>query len=162
MYDLGLSSIDNLKQDPSFWHKKTYENHIFINDVPFHSSHSVGALWQIQIQTNSHETEMSKSSGIWEVFIPTSRQSHAQLIKQFWKETEIYKWQARKLQATLVSKLCWLTHSLTGVRCRATSVAKNTKANTNTDTNINTHELESCSIGHWPLNQNVEQTKLLL
>ena len=126
MYDLGLSSIDNLKQDPSFWHKKTYENHIFINDVPFHSSHSVGALWQIQIQiqTNSHETEMSKSSGIWEVFIPTSRQSHAQLIKQFWKETEIYKWQARKLQAMLVSKLCRLTHSLTGVRCRATSVAK--------------------------------------
>ena len=32
--------------------------------------------------------------------------------------------QARMLQAALVSKLCRPTHSLTGVRCRAASVAK--------------------------------------
>ena len=44
------------------------------------------------------------------------------------KVVPFQKQQARKLQATLVRNYDPLTHRLTGVRCRATSVAKNEKA----------------------------------
>ena len=63
-----------------------------------------------------------------------SASEHQRKFKQKYRSAKIQKYgrrelkriqQARKLQATLVRNYYRLTYSLTGVRCRATSVAKN-------------------------------------
>ena len=54
----------------------------------------------------------------------SSRIFQSDSMQNFWREKASIRKQARKPRSYASSKLCPLTHSLTGVRCRATSIAK--------------------------------------